>query len=74
MRYSGTAEKAQSNAGKVSCAIAVIFTRLYLKEIFSEVTTQPNNGQISTFLLWKVSVLLSDQRPDTFKHVQWTLF
>lgn len=54
--------------GKVSCAIVITFMRLYLKEVFSEVTTQPNNGQMSTFLLEKVSVLLSDQRPETLKH------
>lgn len=32
----------------------------YLKEIFSEVSAQFNNGQISTFLLCKLSVLLFD--------------
>lgn len=33
-------------------------------KIFSEVSAQSNNGQISTFLLFKLSVILFDQRPE----------
>lgn len=47
---------------------------LYLLEMFSEITTQLNNGQISTFLLWQLLVFLFDKSPETFKHVLLSLF